>query len=646
MSNIEKKLETLVSSALDLMRVDANKQAIDLLEEAIEINPNYSLAHLLMGMIYQEVDDLQAAEKAYLQAHNLDPQDTYINKTFGIFLFSQKRFSEAIDYLMAVFDEDPTDVEVAKWLYLLLSVYTERENETQDILMSAWENTKDSDIGIYLSKIYNSQNEYQKSIDVLTEILKTKRTSEVLKALSSAYFFTKNFEKSLEFIDEAIEVNPQDDDAWRQKAMLFQLKNELGPALDAAEKAYTINPDNLLNLYGKSTITFLNGNHKEFLEISNTIIDKINNVKFENADNIFNKILLDLYEYRFISYVQLDEPAKALVDSAFGETSISDESKLLPIAQKYLESKYQPEELLKIIESITDPFTHRKLLPWHFKILHIQNRIDDAWDLIYPHFQYDPENEVERAWAAYLMINLVEIGKNFYFEDHLPNIAIPIMKQLIKLQPDLDLVENDLAYILIGEGKYNEAQEILIKLTVSSSDNFYNNVAVCHLAYLYNITGKYQEAYDLLSTLISKDLEDKYYFFRISCFYDKKMLSNHNLQGYILNISDAAYACAISAAIALGKMNEAKYLIKEFEKTNHEKRLYLEVKGCYELECGNLEATKQAWNALLSGPKGIVALVEEHQSLPEEKYTTSKYLYLISEKDMQRVKKWLVDLEK
>jgi len=118
MVNNIKTIENLISAAFDLKNSGHEQQAIDLLNDVITIDPNYSYAYFFQGMFYHDIGDLERAEESYKKAQKLNPKNILINKIFGAFLLSQERLDEGVYYLKIAFYEDPTDVEVAKWIRL------------------------------------------------------------------------------------------------------------------------------------------------------------------------------------------------------------------------------------------------------------------------------------------------------------------------------------------------------------------------------------------------------------------------------------------------------------------------------------------------------------------------------------------------
>ena len=70
--------------------------AMEKLKRAIEYNPDLAIAHHYIAELYRRLNKPREAEKNYLRAIDLAPDDSSIRNNYGIFLCSQKRYDEGI----------------------------------------------------------------------------------------------------------------------------------------------------------------------------------------------------------------------------------------------------------------------------------------------------------------------------------------------------------------------------------------------------------------------------------------------------------------------------------------------------------------------------------------------------------------------
>ncbi len=88
----------LVSSAILLQQAGYNSKSIDILQLAIQEDPENIQAYVLLGALSQAVGDAKAAEKYYRKALSLNFNDSEALQGFALFLNSQERFSESVPY--------------------------------------------------------------------------------------------------------------------------------------------------------------------------------------------------------------------------------------------------------------------------------------------------------------------------------------------------------------------------------------------------------------------------------------------------------------------------------------------------------------------------------------------------------------------
>ena len=104
----------------DYLRAKAN------LSRALLIDPKSALAHTTMGVIFQTEKDMELAEEHYRKAIKYAPALPQSRNTYGAFLFSEKRYEEAIEQLLVATDDRfyqlrPTVFENLGRAYLELS---------------------------------------------------------------------------------------------------------------------------------------------------------------------------------------------------------------------------------------------------------------------------------------------------------------------------------------------------------------------------------------------------------------------------------------------------------------------------------------------------------------------------------------------
>lgn len=93
----------LVQRHLDLaigyLRNRDYQRAKEKLAKALDIEPKNADVHATYGLVFQLEGETDLAEEYFKQAVRYDPQSAQIRNSYGAFLFSEKRFDEAVDQL-------------------------------------------------------------------------------------------------------------------------------------------------------------------------------------------------------------------------------------------------------------------------------------------------------------------------------------------------------------------------------------------------------------------------------------------------------------------------------------------------------------------------------------------------------------------
>jgi len=112
------------------------------------------------------------------------------------------------------------------------------------------------------SKLLNN-GKYQESINMLEKILieyeksiDIKQKAIIYFHLSTNYFYLKNYEKALDFLDDYISINDKDSGAYNNKGYIYELMKENNKAIECYQKATQLIPDTEDFLRKKANLLF------------------------------------------------------------------------------------------------------------------------------------------------------------------------------------------------------------------------------------------------------------------------------------------------------------------------------------------------------------------------------------------------------
>lgn len=81
--NTESKEQPYVNLGNLLAEQNRNQEAADLLEKAVALAPNNSYCHLVLGVLYRKINNLDAARRELIRATELDPQNPAAHYQLG-----------------------------------------------------------------------------------------------------------------------------------------------------------------------------------------------------------------------------------------------------------------------------------------------------------------------------------------------------------------------------------------------------------------------------------------------------------------------------------------------------------------------------------------------------------------------------------
>ena len=79
---------------IEYMREGNNEIALERLEKALTVDPNYVDAHNALGLLYSQLREYDLAEKSFKSALRTDPGNSFALNNYGQFLCQQKRYPE------------------------------------------------------------------------------------------------------------------------------------------------------------------------------------------------------------------------------------------------------------------------------------------------------------------------------------------------------------------------------------------------------------------------------------------------------------------------------------------------------------------------------------------------------------------------
>lgn len=284
---------------------DANKQeeAIQKLQKAIEVNPEFALAYSLLGGIYLKQNNLpesvQSYEKAttlnqwsyedfrdlgkvyrlmnnyasaagaYAKASELDPQSSDARFGAADAYYNLQNYEKALEFGKAAKDLAPTNSEIEK---LLSEIYTAmQDNELAIDSCKRVLELKGADSATMLTMALCQlrSEHYEDAQTTLNSLIAADpNNADALRHLGFTCLKLRKIDTSIEKYQAAAKVNPNDWRSYKGLGVAYMMKYRMfssledpqavefrKKALDSWSKSLDLNPtqDKLLKLYRKYT---------------------------------------------------------------------------------------------------------------------------------------------------------------------------------------------------------------------------------------------------------------------------------------------------------------------------------------------------------------------------------------------------------
>lgn len=518
----------LIEAAVILRNIGNKKDTINLLNKASKLIKQAPTALIRVGIEFEKLGEYEKAEVMFKQAHQVNPLDREVKKSYGLFLVSRNRIPEGLELLCQY-------IRAGNWSNIeILEIIDEKGREVKfpgvkNTLKLAWHKTLNHKIGYRYSLFAFKEGNFEEALPILelianqTEkdeyynllgisLYNLNRDVEAIEALKKAISSVKRFIEYAEYEGEDYESV---EDEYNQKmlslgryhgnlAHLFNKVHEWDKALEQADLAFKIT-DNEHSVEKK--IEALVGLHR-FREAS-SLAQKIINQSNASQEDLSNFYLLGLKA--LLGQDEKDQSIK-LFDKAIKK--YSDLEEFYRIFASYLiENKLfeDADAILAKAEVSNIKEVDKAYLSYdRYILLHRLGLPDKAWEVLRPYSENldwakklenrdfrdaNPEEllrlRLEILGVRWMEFNVEEISDR--------NLLKTMNTQLLSHFPnDPGFFAYDIYYAFLEKNlNYAEAQ---LRSAMSLANNFYESLFVNNLGYLLIINGKLDEAIRVLAT--------------------------------------------------------------------------------------------------------------------------------------------------
>jgi tetratricopeptide (TPR) repeat protein len=193
----------------------SEQESVELLERAIGTVDSVSAEdNYLVGAVMRRAERVEEAERFLLRAEALRPGDRRTLLELATLYERQKRFDDALDMILQLYDQDPSDATINNYYGYLLAEKGEKLEFAEELLDRAL--GKEPENGYFLDSlawIRYKKGEYESARIILIEALERVGDDPVIwEHLGRTYEKLGLREEALEAYEKSLSIEPERDD--------------------------------------------------------------------------------------------------------------------------------------------------------------------------------------------------------------------------------------------------------------------------------------------------------------------------------------------------------------------------------------------------------------------------------------------------
>lgn len=228
---------------IQLLRKKQVDAAIEQLNKALQINPQYNEAYRYLGLAYGQKNLWADASQVLQKAITYKPDDLIALKNLGVAYLRQKQYAEAEHVLQQALQYAPDDEKAQS--YLAKAIQGKKKEQTSN--------------GV--SQPPSGSNGEQPSSS--TENKAAAQRNPVQDLLDKGVICLDNaqYNKAIEAFQEVTRLAPDNSDGYYGLGLVYEKRQDWAKAISAYQKAVELNPN---DLPAKESLRFVKKQKKKF----------------------------------------------------------------------------------------------------------------------------------------------------------------------------------------------------------------------------------------------------------------------------------------------------------------------------------------------------------------------------------------------
>ncbi|MDY6954557.1 MAG: tetratricopeptide repeat protein, partial [Thermodesulfobacteriota bacterium] len=205
---------TVIHLSFLYQKTGKEQKAVQLMEDAIDEEPNQPELYLFLGAIYEDMEAYDKAIDTLKQGLDLQPDDPRLHFGLGVVYDKAGEKEKCIEEMYAVIEADPGHAEALNYLGYTYAELGTHLDEAEELIKRAMEHKADDGyITDSLGWVYYKKGRYKEAIQFLEEAAKlVPDDPAILEHLGDAYIKIQDPGKGLIFYRKALEAKEKEEE--------------------------------------------------------------------------------------------------------------------------------------------------------------------------------------------------------------------------------------------------------------------------------------------------------------------------------------------------------------------------------------------------------------------------------------------------
>lgn len=266
-----------IEFAETLLQMNQPSRAIELIQQAIEIDPESSEAHLALGIIYfgmREQDGMrELALTQFTEALALDPDQPEALQYAADLNFQLGRFGEAAGLFGRLRKLNPSSIR-AHYFEAQALIELREFDRAMTVLEDGLSIRDDiPDYILMLARLYQGEGEWEKAEALFRRALENGPEPRLNEGLARTLVMLGKGEEAVPILERMAEIFPAESEIRLDLARAYRLSNRLEQAAETLEKLQAVDPDDVWVNYEYASVMILMGEREKAAATLERLLD-------------------------------------------------------------------------------------------------------------------------------------------------------------------------------------------------------------------------------------------------------------------------------------------------------------------------------------------------------------------------------------